>query len=241
VGENNVNKRCTLSGLLLAFVGLLCNSCSNSLNAPAQGVTGQWSGTLKSNIGLPSNGFNVDFFEGDSKIVVSPGLMMPGLQCDTPSESATGQISGNNISFIATMDNATYSFTGTVSADNTSMSGTFKQTGNLGSNCPGGDNGSWSLQIFPNFSGTYSGPATTSDPQNANQAIMNANISEGSNFLVSIGLSVTNSACFSAGSFTGTAVGNVPPTTVGVGYSIINPGQPCDSAYGSGSLTRVSQ
>jgi len=258
-----MTKRRAVSGAFLAIIGLICGSCSStSQQATSGAITGQWSGTLTSAIRPGPNPFNVDFSQAGSGVFVNSGLMITRLPCDSPTVTATGQLSGSDLTLTANLDNATYDFTGTLSADGSTLSGTFQQTTNSGSNCPGGDHGTWSLQIVPNFTGNYSGPATTSDPYEASQAMMTASISQSSNFTVSVTLSVTNSTCFNSGSFSGPAVGNqftatssdqtitvtgneptnagtTPPSSVSVGYNFNEPGQPCDGAYGSGDLKRT--
>jgi hypothetical protein len=257
-----VGERRVFLGMIVVVVVAICGSCSSAQGpgGPGTGITGQWSGTLTSATGQPSNGFDVDFFQAGSGVFVNSGLMITGLRCDTPTESATGNIEGTNLTFTALLDNASYVFTGTVSADGTAMAGTYKQTTNTGSNCPGGDSGTWSLQVFPNFSGSYSGPIDTSDPINATQATMTVTLSE-SNFIVSVSASATNSMCFGSGTFSGPAIGSgfqaatsdqtitftggeprtpgrTPPPSVTAEYNFNEPGQPCDGEFGSGLLTR---
>lgn len=249
-------------GAFQVLVCVMCWSCSSTQSGGSQPFAGQWSGTLTPNNAPPTSGFAADIVSVGSILEVSAGLMITGLRCDTPMESANGQLNGNDIMLTAMLENATYSFTGTMSADGSSMSGAYTQTENNGSACPGGDHGTWSLQKVANASGSYAGPADTSDPINATQAMMTATITESGGFGVNISVNVTNSMCFAGGSFSGTIVGagfmatssdqsvtisggepdntgTTPPADVVVNYSLNEPNQPCDGASGSGVLKRT--
>jgi hypothetical protein len=112
-------------------------SPSPSISIAAGGLTGTWAGTAHSHFG-DNAGFTVELQQTGSKL--SGQLHIPSAICNKEA-TVSGTVSGSNLNFgVSQGADLTATFTGTVSSNNTAMSGTWQSP--AGGSCRS-DYGTW--------------------------------------------------------------------------------------------------
>jgi len=160
----------TLASTSLVFVVLIFSACggggspSFSANGP---LSGNWQLNLLQNYPPPSTPLSVSGFFLESDNTLSGSLQGPTIidPSGTVSCAGVGQvigtISSQQIAFSLNIGGTVFNFTGTVSSDNTTMSGNYQALNGPCFTKP--TTGTWSASLIPPLTGTFTG--TLSDSQ----------------------------------------------------------------------------
>jgi hypothetical protein len=230
-------KSCSAVLLLLAATIILsaCGSSSTSRTAPINlSVSGNWQYTMApppdgSFVGGLQGGFllqNDGAITGAATYSVSlPGLLVP---CNTGSAAITGTISGQAVKTLtAVAGTQTFTLTGTLSPDGSSMSGTYSSTAGAagdGSPCGTAQTGlQWSAMLVPPLTGSIAGSFHSAGGaaglneqdflvsgalnQAANTGMSSAALTGNLNFLNAL-TNTSDYPCLSAASLSGQISGN---------------------------------
>ena len=242
------------SVLLLAALIAGCGGKSNSVPPPpstAQ-IQGKWSGVATSSTGATATA-DADLQQAGSSVFSTAGnnTQING-RCATPSDSMSGQITGNSVAIIVTEGGQHVNLNGTVSADGQSMSGTY--TSDAGG-CTQGDTGTWTASKIASVSGTYSGTVNSDVRPQPIPVGVSGSLAEDAQWNLTAALQVTNSVCFSSLNLFGGTAGRLvilldSASTIQIGGSAVDNAAhtinvfyqitsgPCAGDHGHGTLTR---
>lgn len=228
----------SLCALLVAGL-ILLTGCGGSSSAPlitTPLVTGNWqfnvsNPTDKSFVGGLQGGFLLQNTNGaiTGSVVYGVSLTQPPPTppriCNSGSASINGTLTGQNVSFTAVAGTQTFTFTGTLSLDNTTMGGTYTSTAGTasdGSECGTEQTGlQWSATFVPPLTGQFQGAFHSTNGANGlqniafpmfgtltqadNQGASSASISGTLTALVS---QIGTYPCFTSATITGQISGN---------------------------------
>lgn len=128
---------------------------------------GNWLFTFTGNGSTPDLGFAGQLYELHSPVVTSNEMPSAQLGFTCGGLTANGQASGTNTInlTVVAVDHTnppTFSLTGTIATDQAHMSGTWTtaDAGDNGCISDGSGSGSWSAQLIPNVTGTWTGSAS---------------------------------------------------------------------------------
>ena len=156
-----------VSGVIL-FSGCGGGSSSSSQNTTTGPLSGNWQFTLA------DQSLQGGFLLQDKDSVTGAVVYSIGSPaCNSGSAPMTGTFTGQNVTLMAVAGGQTYSLTGTLSADHSTMMGTYTST--AGQSCGTAQSGAqWSAVSVPPLSGTIQGSVHN---VTGNPALLNQNFS----------------------------------------------------------------
>jgi hypothetical protein len=147
--------------LLSSFIlfSAACGGSGSPTFAPPTSANGNWQFNLVQNYPSPSttlsiSGFLVEASSGD----LTGSLQVPALGKDincAGASIAAGTISGEDVNFLLNVFGTEISFTGTVSSDGSSMSGSYQAP--AGACYNKATTGTWTASLVPPLTGTFTG------------------------------------------------------------------------------------
>lgn len=155
----------TLSAaLLLASAACGGGQPSTQANGP---LTGNWQLNLVQNYPAPQAQLSASGFLVESSDRLTGSVVGPTIASSNGSHNCggvgpvTGTISGQNITFALSPGGTVFNFTGTISSDNASMSGSYQATGGA---CfvQAGTTGTWTATLIPPLNGNFTGTLSNS-------------------------------------------------------------------------------
>jgi hypothetical protein len=230
-----------LSLVVLALVFVGCggggNSTSNGSTSTATNtgtsqniqISGAWQARANSNSPNALAVFVEANLSQSSASVQSTAFLIVNSCVTTNSGSkVTGSVSGNIVTLTASYSGVTVNLNGTVSADGSTMAGTYVASGQCGS-----DEGTWTAQKLPQVSGNYSGTVTSNSTPTQHIAVQGT-ITADANYNLTGSATVTSS-CLRSLSFSGSQIGAaaVITGTDNVGDRILFTFLANDSSFGS--------
>lgn len=153
-----------LAGFLLLSLGCGGGNSSVSTSGP---LSGNWQVSLVQNYPAPQTQLSVSGFLTQSSNSLAGNVQGPTITAASGNTTCggvgplSGTITGQNVSFSVSPGGTVFNFTGTISSDNTSMSGTYQSQGGACSNYP--SSGTWTAALIPPLNGSFTG--TISDSQ----------------------------------------------------------------------------
>ncbi len=212
-----------LTTALLTSLVAIALACGGSTSAPpASGAsTGNWQFNLLQNYPVNQANLNVSGFmvEGSGGGVTA-SLEVPALgtkaNCGGVS-SATGNISGQNVTLALNVFGTVINLTGTVSSDGTTMSGDYQ--GPAGACFPNPTTGTWNAFLVPPLNGSFTGNITDSSymqtllgvsppaPIAVSGTLTQSDNAGGSNATLTGTINAVGYPCFATATVTGTISG----------------------------------
>jgi hypothetical protein len=208
----------------LALLLLLSMSCGGgSSKAVTSQLSGNWQLSLTQNYPTPTTQLSVSGFLMQSNSSLTGNVQGPTITDGKGDITCggvgplTGTINGQNVSFTVSPGGTTFNFTGTISSDNTSMSGVYQAQAGACFNNP--TTGSWTASLIPSLNGSFTGTITnsqymaaltgTSAPVINVTGTMSQTPNVGSN-VASLSGTITAQSypCFATASLTGTISGD---------------------------------
>ena len=248
--------------LLLAGTMMLtgCGGGSSSGSENTATLSGNWQFTMANQVASPPNpeytgglqgGFllqnNGSVTGGAAYSVYMQQLLIP---CNSGSAAVTGTITGQNVTLTAAAGTQTFTFTGILSFDGSTMAGTYASTAGTagdGAPCGSAETGlQWSAILVPSITGSIQGtfhstggaaglsnrdfPVSGSLTQAENGGASNATVTGTLNFIAQ-GTTVSDYPCLNSASVYGQISGNsVTLQIVGADQSILGEiGEPAES------------
>ena len=162
-----------LAASSLALLLLLSASCGggsgsgSSSNAPDGPLSGNWQLNLVQNYPAPQtllsvSGFLVESSSGLTGSVQGPTIISPNGKRDCGGVGpVVGTITGQSVTFSLSPGGTVFDFTGSISSDNTTMSGSYQALGGACFTKP--TSGSWSASLIPPLNGTFAGTLSNSE------------------------------------------------------------------------------
>ncbi len=212
-----------LAKTLLALLLLICTGCGGSSSStPASApLSGNWQLSLVQNYPTPPAQLSVSGFLTEANNALAGSVQGPTITdakgtitCGGVSP-LTGTISGQNVSLTVSPGGTTFNFTGTVSSDNTSMSGVYQGQAGACFNDP--TTGTWTASLIPALNGSFSGTISNSQYMSAFNGSSSVKVTgtlsqtpnAGSNSASLSGtITAQNYPCFATASLTGTISGS---------------------------------
>ena len=162
--------RQTVKVLVIALLALPClilAACGggSSSNATSGPLSGNWQMNLQQ-VDPAQKALFVSGFLQQSKDTLSGSVQGPtitnqsGVTNCAGTALVAGTISGQNVTFSVNPGGTVFSFTGIVSADNTTMSGTYEAQGGACFTTP--TTGTWNAVLVPPLNGTFAGTLSDS-------------------------------------------------------------------------------
>jgi hypothetical protein len=199
--------------LALVFVGCGGGSPSNtgsgsstgggsntSLSQTAQ-INGAWQARANSNSPNAVPVFvEANLTQSSASVQSTAFLIVNSCVTANSRSTVTGNVNGNIVTLIASYTGVTVNLTGTVSADGSTMAGTYVASGSCGS-----DAGTWTAQKLPQVNGTYSGTVTSNSTPTQHIGVQGT-ISADANYNLT-GSAVVSSSCLSSLNFSGSQIG----------------------------------
>jgi hypothetical protein len=207
------NIRAVLALVAIAAVASL-SACFPSLGnilggggsgSPAS-VSGKWSILLTSNHGSADNvDLEANFSQSTGAISAAQTVILSSSPCEFGTDFIEGTVKGSTVSFTLAFGTGhpTASFSGSVSSDGLSMSGTYKLPSG---DCSPSDSGTWAATKFGDSSASYSGQVTSA--VNSRVISVLAAVQEDASNNLQANATLTNGGC-SMLTLTGTAIGSV--------------------------------
>ncbi|HWZ53749.1 MAG TPA: hypothetical protein VNV84_03295 [Candidatus Acidoferrales bacterium] len=205
-------KRTFLTVLAISSLSLL-SACFPSLGdiiggggggSPAT-VSGKWSTAITSSHGSSNNqDLEFNLSQSTGTISAAQSVIVSSFPCEFGTDFIQGTVKSNTITFTLAFGTGhpTATFTGTVSSDGLTMSGSYKVPSG---DCTASDSGSWAATKFGDSSGSYSGELTSSVTSRTIEALAVVQEDASNNLLVTV--SLTNGGCSSL-NLTGKAIGS---------------------------------
>jgi hypothetical protein len=138
------------------------SSSSSNANGP---LTGNWQLSLVQGEPRPQTTIGVSGFLSESNGAVTGSVQVPAIGDGTNDCGGIGQLTGSinnqNISFSITPGGTALNFAGTISSDNTSMSGSYQAVG--GACFTKATTGTWSALLVPPLNGSFTGTLSDSE------------------------------------------------------------------------------
>jgi hypothetical protein len=191
--------------MLLACLAVLiaCGGGNSSSINPNGQISGNWQITLQR---TPTSSKTLSGFILQLSDSVTGGLMLSGGCAGVG--SATGTMTGQNISLDATVTGQALNLGGTVSSDGSTMTGTYTI---LASGCGNSETGTWSATRVKPLSGSFHGTLTSTRPSGIVSDVSGM-ITQGPNggqssAALSGTITSTNSPCFSSATLSGVISG----------------------------------
>lgn len=201
-----------------------CGSSGSSSTAAATGaLSGNWQFNLTQNYPTPTEQFSVSGFVADANGTLTGSVQGPTVissnfkyECGGVGPFS-GTVSGQNVTFSVNPGGAVFNFAGTLSSDNTSMTGTYQS---LAGACSKKDTtGTFTAVLIPTITGTFTGTLTDSTymseltgvspptPIAVTGTLTQSASSGGSNASVTGSITAVSYPCFETVSLTGTISG----------------------------------
>lgn len=185
---------------LVAVFLISCGGATSTTPPPPQNasVAGQWDAIAtptNTTFGFANYYVNITDQGGGNFFAPAGSLILCssdncGFGAFSQTGTLTGTVAGQNVS--ATLGTATLS--GTVSADGSTMSGSYTDTSAAG-------NGTWKAQRRPAVTGTYSGSFNSTVHPSAIPGTLTASLTQASDLSVTGTATVSNSTCFTTLTF----------------------------------------
>ena len=169
-------------------------------------VSGKWSILLTSSHGSSGDvDLEANISQSTGAVSAAEAVILSSSPCEFGTDFIQGTVSGSNISFTLAFGTGhpTASFSGLVSSDGLSMSGTYKIPSG---DCASSDSGTWAATKFGDSSGSYSGPVVSA--VNERTITVLAAVQEDASNNLQANVTLTNGGC-SMLTLTGTAIGSV--------------------------------
>ena len=148
------------------FLFILSGCGSGSSNAPSNGpLSGNWQLNLMQNYPHPPTQLSVSGFLVQSSNSLNGTFQVPAIalggttECGGPGP-LTGTISGTNVTFSINPGGTTLSFTGALSSDNASMTGSYQALAGACFITP--TTGTWTASLIPPLNGSFTGTLSDS-------------------------------------------------------------------------------
>jgi hypothetical protein len=200
------------TAVLLACLAVLtgCGGGSTSSINPNGQVSGNWQIALQR---APKSSKTLSGFILQLSDSVTGGLMLSGSCAGVG--SATGTMTGQNISLDATVTGQALNLGGTVSSDGSTMTGTYTI---LASGCGNSETGTWSATRVKPLSGSFHGTLTSTRPSGIISDVSGM-ITQGPNggqssAVLSGAITSTDSPCFSSATLSGVISGTTVVLTI---------------------------
>ena len=207
------NFRVVLAGAVIAAIASL-SACFPSpgdifggggSGSPAS-VSGKWSFLLSSNHGSSNDvDLEANFSQSAGAISAAQSVILSSSSCEFGTDFIQGTVKGSNINFTLAFGTGhpTASFSGSVSNNGLSMSGSYKIPSG---DCTSADSGTWQATNFGSSSGSYSGQLTSS--VNSRVITVLEALQEDTSNNLEANISLTNGGC-SMLNLTGIAIGSI--------------------------------
>jgi len=169
-------------------------------------VSGKWSILLTSSHGSSGDvDLEANISQSTGAISATEAVILSSSPCEFGTDFIQGTVNGSNISFTLAFGTGhpTASFSGSVSSDGLSMSGTYKIPSG---DCASSDSGTWAATKFGDSSASYSGPVVSA--VNERTITVLAAVQEDASNNLQANVTLTNGGC-SMLTLTGTAIGSV--------------------------------
>jgi len=147
---------------LVVLVLLISASCGGSSHAATGGaLTGNWQINLSQNYPLPPTQISISGFLSESSDGLTGSVQGPteissnGKQNCGGVGLVTGTISGQNVTFSLDPGGTIFNFTGVISSDSTSMSGSYQALAGACFTKP--TTGTWTASLIPPLNGSFTG------------------------------------------------------------------------------------
>lgn len=180
----------TLLATLFA-IAIGCGGKSSSTQQPTGALSGNWQFNLVQNYPHPKTELSVSGFMTQSQESLAGTFQVPALSVGHSVDCGgtaqiTGSTSGTEITFSVDPGGTTFSFTGTLSGDNKTMTGTYQA---LAGTCFSTDTtGTWTASLIPSLNGNFTGTlsnsvymATLTGANPATPITVSGNLSQSSN------------------------------------------------------------
>lgn len=201
--------------VVVAFTAVLSlSACFPNLNnilggggngSPAT-VSGKWSILLTSSHGSSSDvDLEANISQSTGAISAAQAVILSSSPCEFGTDFIQGTVKGSAVSFTLAFGTGhpTASFSGSISSDGLSMSGTYKLPSG---DCSPSDSGTWAATKFGDSSASYSGQVTSA--VNSRVISVLAAVQEDASNNLQANATLTNGGC-SMLTLTGTAIGSV--------------------------------
>jgi len=169
-------------------------------------VSGKWSILLTSNHGSSNNvDLEANFSQSTGAISAAQSVILSNSPCEFGTDFIQGTVKSNNINFTLAFGTGhpTATFSGDVSKNGLSMSGTYKIPSG---DCSPSDSGTWAATKFGDSSASYSGQVTSA--VNSRVITVLAAVQEDASNNLQTTVTLTGGGC-SMLALTGTAIGSV--------------------------------
>ena len=196
--------------LVFVFAALLLlSACGGSSSSPSP-TNGSLSGNWQFTVAPPADNSFVGGLQGGFLLAKSGAVTggatysvaLPGqggTVCNSGSASITGTVSGQTVNLTAVAGTQTFTFTGTLSADGSSMSGTYASTAGTapdGSSCGTAQTGlQFSAALVPPVTGSIKGSFHSTGGLNNQDFVLTGSLAQGQNIGAS-NATVTGSLSF---------------------------------------------
>ena len=195
----------TLGRAWFAFVLLIMTACggSNSTPLPTGQLSGNWQLSLFQEYPAPRTALSVSGFLTESNDALTGSVEGPtivnssGTVTCGGTAQVTGTINGQSVAFTENLGGTTYSFSGTISSNNQSMSGDYQAQG--GACFTSATTGTWNAFLIPPLNGNFTGTFTGS-----NYMTLLTGVSPAPPIVVSGSLAQSSNGGASSASLTGT-------------------------------------
>lgn len=187
-------------------------------------LSGNWQINMTQNYPLPQAQLSASGFLTESSGALAGSVAGPTIASSNGSHECggvglvTGAITGQSVTFTLNPGGTVFNFTGTISSDNTSMSGTYQAPGGA---CylAASTTGTWTAQLIPAVNGTFSGTfsnstymaalegLSTANPVSVTATLNQSSNAGASNATVTGSISAASYPCFSTASLSGVISG----------------------------------
>jgi hypothetical protein len=209
--------------LLAAFVLLYSGCGGGSSSSPSVGaLSGNWQINLVKNYPYQQEQLSVSGFLQQSSGSLTGSVQVPTITSLGGTVTCggvgpvTGSINGQNVTFALNAGGATFNFTGTVSSNPTSMSGSYEALG--GACYPYATSGTWTASLIPALNGSFKGTldsnymaaltgANSPVPVTVSGSFTQSPNSGGSSATLTGTITAVGYPCFTTASLTGTISG----------------------------------
>lgn len=209
-----------------AFSVLISAGCGGANPSTTTGgpLSGNWQLNLVQNYPTPQTQLSASGFIVESSSALTGSVQGPTTLSSNGTHNCggvgplTGTISGQDVTFSLNPGGTTFTFTGTISSDNTSMSGSYEAAG-VGCYVQPGTTGTWTASLIPPLNGNFTGALTNSTymslltgqtpppPISVSGTINQSTNAGASNASLTGTISAVGYPCFVTASLTGTVSG----------------------------------